>query len=59
MAEDNGSTDSGSAYERIERGYQPVKHQDIPTGDPKPQSGYQPSSEGDNPSNQPTPPGDE
>lgn len=43
-----------------ERGYQPIKPQNIPTGDPKPQGGYQPTtSQGDNQSNPSRPPKDE
>lgn len=59
MTEGKTPIHEGHQPRNNERGYQPTKPAEIPTGDPNPQGGYQPTNTGDNPNNQPTPPGDE
>lgn len=60
MPRDSKKINGGYQPSVFEKGYQPIKPQSIPTGDPKPQNGYQPTtSQGENQSNSPRPPKDE
>jgi hypothetical protein len=60
MHKDRKQIDEGYKPYINEKGYQPTKPQNIPTGDPKTQGGYQPTTgQGDNQSNSPRPPKDE
>lgn len=60
MSGDKKQINEGYQPHIIKKGYQPIKPQGIPTGDPKPQNGYQPTtSQGGNKPNPPSPPKDE
>lgn len=60
MSDDKKPIYKGYIPQKTERGYQPAKPAQQPTGDSGPQVGYVPTtSGGDNPTNNPTPPGDE